>query len=48
MQHSKESEVSVDEIEKQALIKGQKIACAERLFWVVVTSAVGLAFIFLR
>ena len=38
----------VDEIEKQALIRGQKIALAERLFWMVVTSAVGLAFIFLR
>ena len=48
MQHSKKSKVSVDEIEKQALIRGQKIAFAERLFWIVVTGAVGLAFIFLR
>ena len=31
----------VDEIEKQALIRGQKIAFAERLFWMVVTCAVG-------
>ena len=38
----------VDEIEKQALIKGQKIAFAERLFWMVVTGAVGLALVFLR
>ena len=38
----------VDEIEKQALIKGQKIALAEHLFWMVVTGAVGLAFVFLR
>ena len=38
----------VDEIEKQALIRGQKIAFAERLFWMVITGAVGLAFIFLR
>ena len=38
----------VDEIEKQALIRGQKIAFAERLFWMVVTGAVGLAFIFFR
>ena len=37
----------VDEIEKQALIKGQKIAFAERLFWMVVTGAVGLVFVFL-
>ena len=36
----------VDEIEKQALITGQKIAFAERLFWMVVTGAVGLAFVF--
>ena len=27
----------VDEIEKQALIRGQKIAFAERLFWMIVT-----------
>ena len=38
----------LDKIEKQALIRGQKIAFAERLFWMVVTGAVGLAFIFLR
>ena len=38
----------VDEIENQALIRGQKIVFAERLFWMVVTGAVGLAFIFMR
>ena len=38
----------LDEIEKQALRKGQKIAFAERLFWMVVTGAVGLAFVCLR
>jgi hypothetical protein len=38
----------VDEIEKQALIRGQKIAFSERLFWMVVTGVVGLPFIFLR
>ena len=37
----------VDEIEKQALIRGQKIAFAERLFWMVITGAVGLAFVLL-
>ena len=31
----------VDEIETQPLIRGQKIAFAERLFWIVVTGAVG-------
>ena len=38
----------LDETEKQALIRGQKIAFAERLFWMVITGAVGLAFILLR
>ena len=38
----------LDETEKQALIRGQKIAFAERLFWMVITGAVGLAFVFLR
>ena len=38
----------VDEIENQAMIRGQKIVFAERLFWMVVTGAVGLALIFLR
>ena len=44
----KKNDDRVDEIEKQALIREQKIAFAERLFWMVVTGAVGLAFIFLR
>ena len=38
----------VDEIEMQALIRGQKIAFAGRLFWMIVIGAVGLAFVFLR
>ena len=38
----------VDDIEKQALIRGQKIAFSERLFWMVITGVVGLPFIFLR
>ena len=38
----------VDEIEKQALIRGQKIVLTERPFWKVVTGAVSSAFIFLR
>ena len=44
---SKKYDDRVDKIEKQALIRGQKIAFAERLFWMVVIGAVGLAFIFL-
>ena len=38
----------VDEIEKQALIRGQKIVFTERPFWMVVTGAISSAFIFLR
>ena len=38
----------LDEIEKQALIRGQKIAFAERFFWMICTGAVGLAFVFMR
>ena len=38
----------LDQMERQALVRGQKIAFAERLFWMVVTGAVGLAFVFLR
>jgi uncharacterized membrane protein len=38
----------MDESEKQAIARGQKIAFAERLFWMVLSGAVGLAFIYLR
>ena len=38
----------LDEIERQALIRGQKIAFAERFFWMICTGAVGLAFVFMR
>ena len=38
----------VEEMERQALIRGQKIPFAERLFWMFFTGAVGLAFVFLR
>ena len=44
----KKHDERVDEIKKQAPIGAQKIAFAERLFWMVVTGAVGLAFVFLR
>ena len=36
------------EMEKQSIVRGQKIAFAERFFWMVATGAVGLAFVFLR
>ena len=38
----------MDEIEKQALTRGQKIAFAERIFWMILTDAVGLCFVYLR
>jgi hypothetical protein len=38
----------VEESEKQAIAKGQKIVFSERLFWMVLSGAVGLAFIYLR
>ena len=38
----------LDEIEKQALKRGSKIAFAERIFWMILTGAVGLCFVYLR
>jgi hypothetical protein len=38
----------LDEMERQAIARGQKIAFAERIFWMVLSGAVGLAFIYLR
>ena len=38
----------MDDIEKQTLTRGQKIAFAERIFWMILTGAVGLCFVYLR
>ena len=38
----------MDEIEKQALTRGQKIAFVERIFWTILTAPVGLCFVYLR
>ena len=38
----------LDDIERQAISRGQKIAFAERIFWMICTGAVGLAFVYLR
>ncbi len=38
----------LDEMEKKAIARGQKIAFAERIFWMICTGAVGLAFVYLR
>ena len=38
----------INEIERKALIRGQKIAFAERIFWMILTGAVDLCFVYLR
>ena len=38
----------IDEMEKQAIARGQKIAFAERLFWMICKGTVGLAFVYSR
>lgn len=44
----KKMDERLDEFEKQAIARGQKIAFAERFFWMICTGAVGLAFVYLR
>lgn len=44
----KKMDERLDEMEKQAIARGQKIAFAERIFWMICTGAVGLAFVYLR
>jgi len=38
----------MDQLEQTSIKRGQTIAFAERLFWIVMTGAVGLIFIYLR
>ena len=38
----------INEIKRKALIKGQKIAFAERIFWMILTGVYGLCFVGLR
>ena len=38
----------MNEIERKALIRGQKITFAERIFWMILTGAVGLCFVYFR
>ena len=35
----------IDEMEKQTIARGQKIAFSERIFWMICTGAVGLRFV---
>ena len=37
----------LDQMERQALVRGQKIAFAERIFGMICTAAIGLAFVYL-
>mgnify|MGYP005636590499 FL=1 len=38
----------MDEHERLSIARGQKIAFAERMFWMILTGAVGLCFVYLR
>ena len=38
----------MDQLEQISIKRGQTIAFAERLFWIVMTGAVGLIFVYLR
>jgi hypothetical protein len=38
----------MDYMERQAIARGQEIAFAERFFWMILTGAVGLCFVYLR
>ena len=46
--YQKKADDRLSEMEKQALVRGQKIAFAERIFWMFCTGIVGLCFVFLR
>ena len=48
VEYQKKADDRLDEMERQAIVRGQKIAFAERIFWMIVTGAVGLCFVFLR
>jgi len=48
VEYQKKADERLDELEKQAIARGQKIAFAERIFWMICTGAVGLAFVYLR
>ncbi len=48
VEYQKKADDRLDEMERQAIVRGQKIAFAERIFWMIATGAVGLCFVFLR
>jgi len=42
------SDQRMDALEQTSIKRGQTIAFAERLFWIILTGAVGLVFVYLR
>ena len=46
--YQKKADDRLSEMEKQSLVRGQKIGFAERIFWMIATGIVGLCFVFLR
>ena len=42
------SDKRMDELEQTSIKRGQTIAFAERLFWIILTGAAGLVFVYLR
>ena len=48
VEYQSKMDARLDDMEKQSLVRGQKIAFAERFFWMIATGAVGLAFVFVR
>ena len=42
------SDKCMDELEQTSIKRGQTIAFADRLFWIILTAAVGLVFVYLR
>jgi len=48
VEYQTKMDARIDEMEKLAIARGQKIAFAERFFWMICTGAVGLAFVMLR
>ena len=41
------SDQRMDELEQTSIKRGKTIALAERLFWIILTGAVGLVFVYL-
>ena len=48
VEYQTKMDARIDEMEKLAIARGQKIAFAERFFWMICTGAVVLAFVMLR